>query len=125
MSYQFYNPNPSKKLVGDCTVRAISKILDQRWEITFQDLCARGFEMKDMPSANAVWGSYLRSKGFQRYAIPGNCPDCFSVRDFCIENPKGSYILATGTHVVAVEDGVYYDSWDSGNEVPIFYWRKV
>lgn len=125
MSYSFYNPNPSKKLVGDCTVRAISKILDQTWERTYSDLCSCGYEMKDMPSANAVWGSYLRSKGFQRYAIPGNCPDCFSVRDFCIENPKGSYILATGTHVVAVEDGVYYDSWDSGNEVPIFYWRKV
>ena len=125
MRYEFYNPNPSKKLVGDCTVRAISKVLDQTWEQTYNGLCLRGFEMKDMPSANAVWGSYLRSRGFQRYAIPGNCPDCYSIRDFCIEYPQGTYILATGTHVVAVQDGTYYDSWDSGNEVPIFYWRKV
>lgn len=125
MSYSFYNPNPSKKLVGDCTVRAISKILDQTWENTYTDLCSCGYEMKDMPSANAVWGSYLRSRGFRRYAIPMACSDCYNIRDFCIENPNGKYVLATGTHVVAVEDGVYYDSWDSGNEVPIYYWRKV
>lgn len=125
MSYSFYNPNPSKKLVGDCTVRAISKILDQTWENTYTDLCSCGYEMKDMPSANAVWGSYLRSRGFRRYAIPMTCSDCYNIRDFCIENPNGKYVLATGTHVVAVEDGVYYDSWDSGNEVPIYYWRKV
>ena len=125
MSYSFYNPNPSKKFVGDCTVRAISKILDQTWENTYTDLCSCGYEMKDMPSANAVWGSYLRSRGFRRYAIPMTCSDCYNIRDFCIENPNGKYVLATGTHVVAVEDGVYYDSWDSGNEVPIYYWRKV
>lgn len=88
-------------------------------------LCQRGLEMNDMPSANAVWGSYLRLRGFQRYAIPGTCSDCYNIRDFCIEHPMGAYVLATGTHVVAVEDGTYYDSWDSGNEVPIFYWRKV
>jgi len=33
-------------------------------------------------------------------------------------------ILATGTHVIAVGDGNYYDTWDSGQEVPIYYWRK-
>lgn len=106
-------------------MRAISKVLDQTWEQTYDGLCLRGFEMKDMPSANAVWGSYLRLHGFQRYAIPGTCVDCYSIRDFCIEYPKGTYVLATGTHVVAVLDGTYFDSWDSGNEVPIYYWRKV
>ena len=125
MGYVFYNPNPSRKLVGDCTVRAISCILDQPWTITYEDLCDCGLAMYDMPSANAVWGSYLRSRGYRRYAIPDTCPDCYTVRDFCIEHPKGKYILATGSHVVAVEDGQYYDSWDSGNEVPVYFWRKV
>lgn len=26
--------------------------------------------------------------------------------------------------VVAVVDGDYYDAWDSGNEIPLYYWRK-
>ena len=28
------------------------------------------------------------------------------------------------SHVVCVEDGKYFDSWDSGNEIPLFYWEK-
>ena len=80
--------------------------------------------MHDMMSSNAVWGAYLYDQGFRRYIIPNTCPDCYSVKDFCEDNPKGEFMLATGTHVIAVEDGNYYDTWDSGDEVPIFYWRK-
>ena len=56
--------------------------------------------------------------------IPNTCPDCYTIADFCNDHPYGTYILATGTHVVAVIDGDYYDTWDSGNEIPIFYWQK-
>ena len=28
------------------------------------------------------------------------------------------------SNAVGVIDGDYYDTWDSGNEIPIFYWRK-
>ena len=27
-------------------------------------------------------------------------------------------------HVIAVENGDYYDNWDSGDEVPIYYWER-
>lgn len=36
----------------------------------------------------------------------------------------GRYLLALDQHVVAVVDGDYYDTWDSGNEIPIYYWMK-
>ena len=29
MSFIYYNPNPERKLVGDCVIRAISKATDQ------------------------------------------------------------------------------------------------
>ena len=80
--------------------------------------------MCDMPSANRVWGAYLRDKGFRRDLLPDECPDCYTVRDFCEDHPKGKYILAIEGHVVAVLDGKYYDSWDSGNETPIYYWKR-
>ena len=38
--------------------------------------------------------------------------------------PHGTYVLATNNHVVAVVDGNYYDTWDSGDETPIYVWRK-
>lgn len=122
--YEFYNPNPTGKRVGDCVIRGISKVTGQTWGETYMDICMTGYQMSDMPSSNAVWASYLHSKGFERHTIPDTCPDCYTVTDFCEEHPEGIYILGTGTHVVAVEDGDYYDAWDSGCETPIYYWER-
>ena len=123
--YREYNPNPAGRSVGDCVIRALSKVLNLPWDKVYVELCIQGFLMKDMPSSDAVWGAYLKSQGFRRYVIPNDCPDCYTIRDFAIDHPSGTYAVGTGTHVVAVTDGgIYFDSWDSGNEVPIFYWRK-
>lgn len=119
-----YNPNPSGKQVGDCTVRALSKALNQSWEQTYAGLTAYGFMMSDMPSANSVWGAYLRRNGFRRYIVDDHEQDVYTVEDFCIDNPDGVYVLAIDGHVVCVVDGFYYDSWDSGNEIPIYYWTR-
>lgn len=124
MGYINYNANPRRNNVGDCTVRAISKALDQDWETTYCGMALQGYAMRDMPSANAVWGSYLRRKGYHRNVLPNTCPDCYTVRDFCEDYPTGVYILALQSHVIAVIDGDYYDTWDSGDETPIYYWQK-
>lgn len=120
-----YNPNPIKgKRVGDCTVRAITKAMNSTWEQVYAGLTAYGFMCRDMPSANNVWGRYLRQNGFKRYLVDDKDMEIYTVEDFCIDHPKGTYILAIDGHVVCVEDGYYYDSWDSGDEIPIYYWVK-
>ena len=124
MRYVLYNPNPTGKNVGDCTVRALSKALGQNWDETYTGLALQGFIIGDMPSANAVWGSYLRRNGFTRSIIPDNCPDCYTVKDFADEHPNGTYILALSGHVVCLQNGVLFDSWDSGGETPLYYWHK-
>ena len=118
-----YNVNPFNRRVGDCVIRAISKALNKSWESTYIELCVQGLMMADLPSSNAVWSAYLKHKGFRRYTVE-NCPDCYTVEDFCQDNPQGTYILAIDGHVVCVADGRYYDSWDSGKEIPIYYWTK-
>lgn len=77
-----------------------------------------------MPSANVVWGKYLKDKGYKRRVIPDSCPACYTVDQFAKDHISGTYILAISGHVVCVQDGNYYDSWDSGNEVPAYYWTK-
>ena len=122
--FREWNPNPTGKNVGDCTVRAISKALEQDWTETYIGLALQGMMMGDMPSANVVWGAYLRSKGYTRHLIPDSCPDCYTVGNFAEDHPEGVYILALSSHVVCVEDGEIWDSWDSSGEVPLYYWEK-
>lgn len=124
MGFIPYNANPINNLVIDCPVRAISKVTGQDWDSIYIGLAVEGFEKKNMPNSDVVWGSYLRRLGFKREAIPNFCPECYTVRDFCKDNPKGSFLLATNGHTVAVVNGDYYDTWDSGDEVPAYYWSK-
>ena len=110
--------------VGDCVVRAISRATGRTWEQTLCDLCVEALQQCDMPSANHVWGAYLRRKGFTRHALENECPDCYTVADFCRDHPDGTYVLATGTHAVCARGGDWHDTWDSGAEVPAYYWQK-
>ena len=119
-----YNSNPKEARVGDCVVRAISTALDTDWEKIYIDLADLGLEMGDMPSSNHVWGTYLYNKGYEARLIPNFCPDCYTVKDFAEEHPHGAYILGTGTHAVAVVDGSYIDTFDSGDFVPIYYFSR-
>ena len=66
MGYKYYNPNPLGLSVGDCTIRAISKVIERDWKETYLCLIVQGYQMYDMPSANRVWGEFLRSQGFVR-----------------------------------------------------------
>ena len=123
--FEYFNPNPRNiKNIGDCTVRAVSKALGISWNNAFIDLVLQAYILADMPSSNAVVNSYLIANGFRKYAIDGSCPDCYTVRDFAADHPKGTYILGTGTHVVAVVDGTYFDSFDSGDAIIQYYYEK-
>lgn len=118
------NPNPNGSYVGDCVIRALSIAMQKPWYDIYVDLCLQGLMMYDMPSSNRVWNEYLKTEGYTRHVIPSDCPGCYTVRDFCGEHFKGTYILGTGTHVIAVINGNYFDTWDSGDESPIYYWTK-
>lgn len=124
MAFVQYNANPYDKLVIDCTVRAMSKFLDVDWDTCYIGLCVEGFVIKNMQNANEVWHAYLKDLGYTPKTIPNMCPDCYTVEDFCTDHPVGTFLLATGDHVVCVIDGNYYDTWDSGKAVPIYYWSK-
>lgn len=119
-----FNKNPLGKNVGDCVVRAVSKVLDTDWNTAYIMMCLQGYMMKDLPASDAVWGEFLLSKGFEREIIPNTCPYCYTIGDFAADHPEGRYVLGTGRHAAAIVDGVIYDSWDSSNEVPIFYYYK-
>lgn len=117
------NPNPDHKNVPDCVIRAVCIALNKTWEEVYDDLAALGRKEHDVPCHDLLWGQYLYQLGFTPFLLPESCPKCLSIKLFCKMYPKGIYIIGTGSHAVAIVDGDYYDSWDSGNEIPSFFWK--
>lgn len=124
MAFQYYNPNPCKRAVGDCSVRAISKALDLNWDEAFRLVSEMAFNMCDMPSSDAVWGAVLRKNGFYKEGLPCFGNDCYTAEKFCRDNPVGVYVLGFGGHVATCINGTLYDAWDSSQEIPQFFWTK-
>ena len=122
--FKKYNSNPKGEYVGDCVIRAISKATDLSWDRVYAELAVQGFMMADMPSSDAVWGAVLRQAGYYREAVPNTCPDCYTVADFAADHPEGIFVLALGGHVVTVDQGDWFDTWDSGNEIPQYYFYR-
>lgn len=122
--YNYYNPNPKGRMVEDCSIRAISKALNVDWQMAYALVTSKGYDMCDMPSSNSVWGAVLADHGFARASLPNTCPACYSAGDFCADNPRGVYVLGFGTHVATVVEGDLFDSWNSTNEIPQYYWYR-
>ena len=97
MFKRFLN-NPTGRFVGDCAVRAVALALNTTWE--------RAFEM------------------LAENAFMNTCPDCYTVADFAADHPRGTYVLKTDQHVTTVIDGDIYDSWNTSDEIPQYYWTR-
>lgn len=70
MAYTQINLNPENKRVGDCTVRAIAAGTGKSWEDIYAALALEGYLLHDMPTANYVWGSYLRRHSSMTKMLP-------------------------------------------------------
>ena len=119
----YANPNPEHKQVPDCVIRAICIALNKPWLEVSDELYAVARREYSVTCDDNIWGQYLYFLGFEPFLMPFSCPRCVTVNEFTKYYPYGTYIIGTGNHAVAVIDGNYYDSWDSGNEIPSFFWR--
>lgn len=119
-----YNPNPTGRRTGDCAVRALAKAIGTDWESAYVRLCMNGYSMGTMPDSKEVFSATLRKQGFYRKAIPNTCPDCYTVEDFCEDNPEGVFVLGFDDHVATVIDGDVYDTFDVSKEVPLLVWYE-
>lgn len=94
------------------------------WEKTYAALCAQGFKLGDMPSSNIVWGSFLEENGFEYHSLLRKCLECYSVADFCADNPVGKFVVGTDTHAIAIVDSNVWDIFDSQDMYPTYYFKK-
>ena len=127
--YVYYQPNKMdvKDKYGDCTIRAISKVFNCEWIDAFKKtlpLCEKyqllpnyiffaGHEKEVAEILGLTKGTITVKKGCKRP----------TVEQFAKEHPSGSYIVKVAHHVVAVVDGKYYDTWDSGRKSLYGYFK--
>lgn len=122
--YKYYNPNPVGRRTEDCSVRAVAKALGISWDDAHDLLSYASKQMGTIMNENDVISAVLRQNGFYRESLPNFCPDCYTIKDFARDNPRGVYVLGTGSHVVTVINGDWFDMWNSGDEVPQYFWTK-
>lgn len=125
--YKYFQPNRKdlKDNCGDCVIRALSKATGQSWVETFDDLVLYAREHQCLPNDKLAFSDYLKSIGYRYNSLPRGSR--ITVSEFC-KSRKGLAIchvrVGFGTHLVTVDDGHYWDTWDCGNKFLYGYYEK-
>ena len=117
--YEYYNPNPTARFKkdgtpmnwhkGDCTVRAFSKALNQSWSKTYEELCAVGAKIFDMPGNDNTVEAYGKQKGMVKKSLP----EYMTLYEFA-RTHNGVYVCKLRNHIVCVRNNKIYDTWNCG-----------
>lgn len=112
-----YNPNPDKKNVGDCSLRAYCAVFNIEWGDAFDEASCVAKANSLMMDTHKTCEIVMKNHG---YVIDEEFKKSkrkdLTVNEFAMTHPYGRYFLNTHGHLVAVVDGEYYDSWDSGDK---------
>lgn len=125
--YRYYQPNKKdvKDEYGDCVIRSLTKVTRKEWLQVFEELLPYARELQCMPNGKPCYESYLRDNGFEYHGISNKKGSKRpTVDSFAKENKEGTYLLRVAHHCVAVVDGIYYDTWDSGDCCLYGYWKR-
>lgn len=130
MAYKYYQPNKLdlKDETGDCSIRALSKCFECTWQeaflktvppvvkyqVLFNDTSAK--HLNKVYEAIGLTYKGLSTKDGSR----------MTVADFA-RSTRGDgkhYIAKVRHHFVAVYDGDYFDTWDSGTQKLYGYYTR-
>lgn len=123
----YYQPNQKdvRDKYGDCVVRALSKVLDMSWIEVFEMLIPISRDLQMMPNASGVFSAVLINHGYIYHGISNKKGSKRpTVASFAANNPTGRYFVNVAHHSVAVVDGKYYDTWNSGNTCMYGYYAE-
>lgn len=114
--YVYYNANPFKNKVSDCTIRAISLIENKPYATTFRELSEYALERGLMMDSVKNIESYLDDKYLR------TCYTGITLQEFVKEHPRGEYLVTMPNHITSVINGVIYDTFDPSNRIIKCVW---
>ena len=129
--YVYFQPNAKdlKDEYGDCQVRALSKALNISWVEAFDltiPICREMQTYTIFGGSCTIGKDNLRKLGFNYCGISNKRGSKRpTVDSFAKDHPTGTYIAKVAHHVVAIVDGKYYDTWDSGQKSMYGYYEKI
>ena len=113
--FVWYNANPKNRLTtGDCVVRAISMLTNVSWEQTLQNLTELGIFEGRVYNDPVIYTKYLGNLGFVKIAqprFPNNTK--LTGKQFCEFFDRPCIASIGGHHVVYINKGKVFDTWDS------------
>lgn len=127
-NYKYYQPNDKdlKDKYGDCVMRALTKVLNKSWLEVFDAINPISREIQCPFNTKECYEEFLKRNGFVYHGISNKKGSKRPTVDrFAKDHTYGIYYLNVANHCVAVVDGIYYDTWDSGYKSLYGYWEKV
>lgn len=129
--YVYYQPNAKdiKDEQGDCAIRAMTKFFGISWVEAFNRLVEYARESQTMINALPNIKRYMEDNNVPYVSVyKPKAKNKTTVEAFAKEHKDGTYILYArsgfGTHLVAVENGQYFDTWNCGDRIVYGYWSK-
>lgn len=125
--FKYYQPNKKdiKDNYGDCVIRALTKVLNMDWQQVFDLLVPIAKEFQCMPNTPIAYEKLLTNSEFVYTGISNKKGTKRpTVESFAKSHKQGTYILRVAHHIVALVDGIYYDTWNCGSKSLYGYWVK-
>lgn len=132
--YINYQPNDKdpkakkgKSLYGDCAVRTICKAENLEWLEAYDLMSAYAREIQCPFNIKQGFEHILKRLGYEYHSIGkiSRGKKRPTVKDFADNHKEGTFIPIVANHYVCIQDGDWYDTWDSGNCSIYGYWEKV
>lgn len=115
--FKFYNANPLKNNVADCTTRAISLAEGISWDECYDKLSYLARQQGEMMDNVEFIEDYLDSR------YPRKCHYSKTINEFTKEYPKGIYLCTMPGHITCIIDGCIYDTYDCSNRAMRCSWQ--
>ena len=98
---------------------------DREWLEVFKELVVKAAFFQCMPNEKTCYEAVLKDNRFVYHGVSNSKgAKRPTVNSFVESHKDGTYVLRTAHHIVAVKDGYFWDSWDSGSKCLYGYWEQ-
>lgn len=116
--YVHYQPNPFGRSTTDCSIRAISKIMECSWDEALDVIVKYAKKYKDQTNCSTNLNTLLYEELGMHVFEPKKR---ITFEKFAKLHPEGTFALNSVGHICACVNGKLYDSWDSSRNKVEYY----